>query len=373
MKIIYFLKKGFQFYPPCLAQVFFLDDLGMELCVYHGKNSDYINFLLDKRRIEHHTLFSDNYKKGKFHTVNKFLNYRKEIGKILKGISSSEWLWFGNCESAISLGGLLNKRKFILSVLELYDYDKIVDWLLDRVIRKASVVTCCEKHRAVIMKSHYHLERIPYVLPNKPYEFLETEQIEGNEQTKKYLNPINDIKEKFIVLYQGIVEKDRPLANIAKALGKIGDKDIVFLIMGKGDGRLVEELYGMYDQVKYLGFVPSPQHLAITKFANIGIANYDFSCLNNVFCAPNKIYEYAKFGLPMLVSENIGLTETVGAFGAAECIDFEDVDAIAEGIEKIKRDYRSYGDNAVHFYNSTNNKDTLQSILNAISDMDAKD
>lgn len=373
MDITYILKKGFQYYPPCLAQVLYLNESGVQLTVYHGENSDYVNSLFDSRGIEHYTLKSDNQGKGGIASISKFIGYSKEIRSVLKHISANDTLWFGNCESAISLGALLNRRKFILSVLELYDYDKITDWLLDRVIRKASVVTCCEKHRAVIMKSRYHLERIPYVLSNKPYEFLETEQIEDNEQTKKYLNPIKDIKEKFIVLYQGIVEKDRPLANIAKALRKIGNKDIVFLIMGKGDEHLIEELYGMYDQVKYLGFVPSPQHLAITKFANIGIANYDFSCLNNVFCAPNKIYEYAKFGLPMLVSENIGLTETVGAFGAAECIDFEDVDAIAKGIEKIKRDYQSYSDNAFRFYNSTNNKDTLQFILNAISDMVAKD
>lgn len=49
MRIFYFLKKGFQFYPPCLAQILMLNDLGVELEVYHGKNSDFINQLLDKR------------------------------------------------------------------------------------------------------------------------------------------------------------------------------------------------------------------------------------------------------------------------------------------------------------------------------------
>lgn len=370
MKITYFLKKGFQFFPPCLAQILYLNDLGIDLCVYHGKNSEYINSMLDTRGIEHHTLLSDNFKKGQVYTVSKFLKYRTEVKKILQNISKNEWLWFGNCESAMSLGALLDDRKFVFSVLELYDNDKLTDQMLDRVIRKAAIVTCCEKHRAVIMKSRYRLAKLPYILPNKPYEFSSTGDIENGEQyNEKYLEQINDIKDKFVVLYQGIIGKDRPLANIAKALNKIGSKDIVFLVMGKGDKTLIEELYLLYDQVKYLGFVPSPQHLAITKFANIGIANYDFSCLNNVFCAPNKIYEYAKFGLPMLVSENIGLTETVGTFGAAECIDFEDVDAIAEGIKKIKISYQNYSDNAIHFYNSTNNRDMIKTIISELEEV----
>lgn len=37
MRIILFFKKGFQFYPPCLAQILLLNDLGVELEVYHGK------------------------------------------------------------------------------------------------------------------------------------------------------------------------------------------------------------------------------------------------------------------------------------------------------------------------------------------------
>ena len=42
MKIVYVLKKGFKFYPPCLAQVLMLNDKGIDLEVYHGCDTDYI-------------------------------------------------------------------------------------------------------------------------------------------------------------------------------------------------------------------------------------------------------------------------------------------------------------------------------------------
>ena len=30
MKIVYILKKGFQYFPPCLAQLLYLDDMGIK-------------------------------------------------------------------------------------------------------------------------------------------------------------------------------------------------------------------------------------------------------------------------------------------------------------------------------------------------------
>lgn len=59
LKVIYILKKGFQYFPPCLTQVLYLNDLGIDLEIFHGNNSDYINFLLDQRNIIHHTLKKD--------------------------------------------------------------------------------------------------------------------------------------------------------------------------------------------------------------------------------------------------------------------------------------------------------------------------
>ena len=71
MRIIYILKKGLHFFPPCLNQVLVLKDLGCDIVVYHGKESNYINSLLEERNIEHHELASDNYKIGKINQANK--------------------------------------------------------------------------------------------------------------------------------------------------------------------------------------------------------------------------------------------------------------------------------------------------------------
>lgn len=80
MKIVYIIKKGFQYYPPCLAQVLILNDLGMELEIYHGKNSEYIDGLLDIRQIKHYQLNSDNDAKGRVASIKSLFF----IGRNLK-------------------------------------------------------------------------------------------------------------------------------------------------------------------------------------------------------------------------------------------------------------------------------------------------
>lgn len=362
MKIYYILKKGFQCYPPCLTQLLYLNDLGVELEVYHGQNSDTINDILDQRGIRHHTLKSDRNNSNRFQSVQTLLHYTLEVKKILKAIPNNCVIWFGNCESVITVWKMIRGRKFILSVLELYDLDSFIGKQLGKFINQANAVLCCEKHRAAIMRIYYKLDKEPYVLPNKPYE-LENKKLVLDERFQKIIEPI---KNKFIVIYQGIVSQDRPLDKIAEALNKLNDDEMIFLVLGKASTEYKMDLQKRYKQTVFAGYIPSPQHLLVTQYANIGIANYDYSCLNNLFCAPNKIYEYSKFGVPMLTSQNLGLSETVGIAKAAVCVDFLNVDQILNGIREIKNNYVHYSKAALSFYAGTSNFEKIKAIIENI-------
>ena len=365
MKVVYILKKGFQCYPPCLAQLLYLNDLGVELEVYHGENSNAINSILDERKIKHNTLQSDRKNTNRFGSALTLLQYTFEISKIIKKIDKNTLIWFGNCESFMTITKHLKHRKFVLSILELDDYNSLYGKNIAKVIKSAQAVICCEKHRAAIMQVYYGLNYRPYVMPNKPYELHESAE-------SKYVlqldveKKIDNIRNNFIVLYQGIITKDRPLDKIAKALSKINNDNVVFAVMGEANEDIKKELVSHYKNTVFFGYIPSPQHLQVTKIAKIGIANYDNSCLNNLFCAPNKIYEYAKFGLPMVTSNNIGLIETVGQAGAAECVDFSDVDKIATAIKKILKNQAVYAENARKFYNETDNLETMKMIVGCL-------
>lgn len=357
MKIAYFIKDGMHKYPPCLAQVLYLNDLGVDLTVYHGKNSALIDTLLNERGITHYEFKRDKESKYRIRRYIGLADYSLQAAKIIKKIPDNYVLWFGNRDSFIALGSVIEGRKYVASVLELYKRNTPYDKPMGEIIRRAVCVTCCEKHRAEIMRSWYGLKKTPIVMPNKPYEGSYAEFDEKCEPV------VERLKGKFIVLYQGILTKDRPLDKIAAALRMIGDHENVFLVLGNGNLDFQRQLTDIYPNTVFGGYIPSPQHLTVTSKAHLGIANYDYSVINNVFCAPNKIFEYARFAVPMLTSDNIGMTETVGAYGAAECVDFNDIEAIKTGIEKIKANYDFYSQNAKKFYESVDYKECVKKVL----------
>ena len=367
MKIIYILKKGLHNYPPCLNQVLTINDMGIDLVVYHGKESDYINSLLDSRNITHYVLKSDNERNGRFNSVKKLINFYKELKDIIKRAPNDCVLWFGNAGSAFMAEGLLKSRKYVLSILELYDSKSILSKGLSKIINSATAVICCEKHRAAIMTSQYSLSRIPFVVPNKAYEL--DDRFDGLDSIVSDENGclLTD-KSKYKVLYQGLISSDRPLKTIASALSLIDDPSIYFVVMGKGDLNQVQEVKSIYDRTIYLGYIPSPLHMIVTRHANLGIANYDISSLNNIFCAPNKIYEYSKYGIPMIVSSNIGLQETVGDSKAAITVDFNDIECIVEAVKDIKNNSNTFSENANRFYDATNTHLLIEEIVEFVKE-----
>lgn len=364
MKIAYIIKKGIHFFPPCLAQILYLNDLRIKVVVYHGKNSEYINKVLDDRGIEHYNIGKDADSKNRFESMLNFYQYGIMVNRLVKEIPKDYLLWFGNCESAIAMKKRnLVGRKYVLSILELYDRNTIYDKGLKKIIGNAEAVICCEKHRAAIMRSYYSELKAPiYVVPNKPYDNGESVPNLDTLPTD-IINKIDNIKNSKIIIYQGIVTKDRPLDKIAQALKILNNKEYTFVVMGNATEQIMKELSAIYHETVFMGYIPSPQHLCITQYASVGVANYDCSCLNNVFCAPNKIYEYAKFGISMLTSLNVGLTETVGEIGAAECVDFSSPEEIALGLKKIFANIEEYSMCARKFYEQTNNENTFKEIV----------
>jgi glycosyltransferase involved in cell wall biosynthesis len=347
MRIVYILKKGLSCYPPCLSQVLSAHELGYEIVVYHGRDNS-ANFILDSKGIEHHLLESDRKSKNTFESAINLMRYNREIKKVLKKIGNDELVWFGNAESALMLKKHTKNIKYIISVLELYDNLPFYKKRLVFLTNHSLLNICCEEHRAQIMVAYYGLKEIPFVVPNKPYEIEDLSSIDSLELEKDILNII---KNKRIILYQGIISKDRPLIPVALALKEL-DSDVYFAIMGSADNSFIKEIKKIYDKTIHIPHIEAPRHLAITKYASIGIANYDLHILNNIFCAPNKIFEYSKFGIPMLVSNNIGLKETVGLNKCGECVDFNDIGQIKEAIKKILNNPHSYSQNAADFYSS---------------------
>ena len=258
--------------------------------------------------------------------------------------------------------GALKGKKYILSLLELLDDCPQKVKMLKSIVEDALAITVCEETRGYIMRSWWNLSKVPYVFPNKPYNQITDCRHEPSiSETKKV---IESIKDKKVILYQGILQNTDEILEVAESLKEM-QEEYTLLLMGIDKYHSVDKIKEIYDKVEYVSYIPAPYHLEITSYAHIGIVFYRDDCLNKVFCAPNKIYEYSGFGIPMLANNIPGLKNTVGNAGAAECIDMKK-DNIIKSIKKIEADYATYSANAKEFFAGTDNFETMKEMMERI-------
>lgn len=369
-RVIYIVKSRLHYYPPCMAQIQMLDDLGIPVEVWYGSSEQSALDVLAKRNIPSVRLCDRRTKlPKKLDSAYNWFMFRQEIRKHLKTVDAENTiLWFGNVETMIPVKGLLNKFHYVISVLELLDdsANALKRKLAMPMARKADAVVACQLTRAYIMRSWWKLDRVPYVMPNKPYgNQYERNCIPSCELTKGYIEKLAGQK---VIIFQGILQHADYLEQIAMALSDLGG-EYLFVLMGSDerDKTLVKRIQTIYPNTLHIPYVPAPLHLEITSYADIGIVFYRDDSLNRAYCAPNKIYEYAQFGIPMISNRIPGLMDTVGAVGAAECVELKR-ENIADAICRIEAQYEKYADNSSAFFAGTDNCGTVREVYSRLMD-----
>ncbi len=117
----------------------------------------------------------------------------------------------------------------------------------------------------------------------------------------------------------------------------------------------------------FIDFVKPPYHLEVTSHAHIGILTYtpvknQYSPLNALYCAPNKIYEYAMLGVPMIGNNIPGLKIPFDTYQMGEIIKEFSSDDVVSAIKNIEENYEQYSDNALKFYADTDMHQLIQEI-----------
>lgn len=265
-----------------------------------------------------------------------------------------DYIWVLHEVTAIRIAHLL-KIPFILTTYELNDKNPFLTKRLIPIANKATINVVCEYNRAHIMRAQYHLKKLPYVIPNKPV-------IHPRKRDLPTGTVVNNIKEK-IVLYQGqMYAHERNLEALCKAVCSMEGYKLV--LMGSKN-TYTESLCAKYPSIVHIDYIKAPYHLNVTSHAYIGYVSYSSNALNTLYCAPNKIWEYAGFGIPMIANDIPGLKYTVGASGAGLCIDTDDVDAIVSAISTIDKNYNEFSRHSLAFYETCNVSLLLHKVLDA--------
>lgn len=363
-RIVYIVKSDLAYYPPCMSQIRMIHDLGVDIEVWFGSSKDSAKEILSQEGIPYVELVDRRGNaSGMLDVLINWKSFRDAVKQRLKTIDPKDvLLWFGTAETAMPMTGALGNFEYVVSALELYDDLPIKKRLLGELCRNAKAVTACEITRAYVMRSWWGLDKVPYVFPNKPYGLkLEKNLSLTCDETRRI---IDDLDGREFVIYQGILQNEECVAEIAKALADL-DGRYPLVLMGIDRNGMAPRIKRIFNGVLYYESIPAPGHLEVTSRAHIGVVFYDGANLNKAFCAPNKIYEYSSFGMPMIANRIPGLLNTVGAAGCAECVDLR-ADKIANAINAIDSNYERYSESARAFFEKTDNVSVMRGLLKDI-------
>ncbi len=289
-------------------------------------------------------------------------------GAIQKEMDENSILWVVN-EMTIMLGGrsFLKGYPYLFTIYELHEKNrKRANRNIEVAVRGAATVVVPEFCRAKIMQARYGLKRCPIVIPNK--SDIPTD-VELSNAAREAIYQIEVLKKsgKVPVLYIGGITLERPLEPMLEAIRDTAEYKLV--VIGHRTIYLDQLMENYPDELVYVGGYEPPEHLAVASHCMIGLVIYvpinTTQAMNVLFCAPNKIYEYTGYGMPIIANDMPTLRFDLLANHMGEVADFSKTESIRRALERIMYNYSAYSANARVFYEQM---DISQLLKNAIMD-----
>ena len=362
MKDIFVIhKNSIEAIPPLLSIILNFVELGYKVSLLTCGIEKGNYSLLQKKNVDIQVV-PFNEKVSLFGKIIGTIKYRNAVYKALRYKDRNNTLLFvegGNTVFAIGARFKQMLYDYILFLPELLEDAPYQRMAIARVIDSAKCVFVPEYNRSYITKVWFKLEKQPIVLPNKPY--FEPANYDDPELLEKYHKEIALFKSKRIILYQGHVAESRNISKVIQAVKELGDNYQVVL-MGKDYG-IVEKYKKIDPKVVHIPFIPAPDYLLLTRLAYIGVLVYTPDMLNTIFCAPNKIFEYTKYGLPVIGNDIPGLRYPIEMNKIGSVANYGDVESIKDAIRYIEANYDDYKKNSFLFYDSIDNKSTIKKAL----------
>lgn len=328
--------KPLEYLPPVMSLLVTLKQIGRTV-IFVGVYSEPGEAFLTSRGIEHH--FMPGYDRrlytsrsvadkifNRLKRARAFGGHRRWMRAKLMELEKAHGeivLWHSEVLSAALIGDWGERfKKRLVTIYELDDFTGRywIGFSLQRLMERAKIVVP-EYNRAHILREYFQLPELPFVLPNKPAEHPRTRNLPlPNDESRAVFKAIGG---RPVFLYQGVWSKDR--RDVAFVLETLAKNRPNYCVVTMPVCPAVVELSQKYSNVFGLPYVPPPNHLAVTSHATVGVAVYNASGswildrLGAVYCAPNKTYEYAGFGIPTLGNDIPGLKYTVEAAGAGGC------------------------------------------------------
>ena len=229
-------------------------------------------------------------------------------------------------------------------------------WFEKRIVKNVDLLICASKERGQIMKEHYCLSAEPVVVPN-------ISQLQVNDDDKDVRSILHSLKDFFAdtkptVVYAGVVTNSRHIGELVDIAIDLHNW-CKLLIVGNGDDLdALKAKAAAHPELiaAFTGAVPYKCLGSVLSRCDMGFLYYPINTLNNIYCASNKIYEYASVGLPMVANDNPTIKRL---FGESQ-IGLSTSD-LKSGILSISSEIAWYKNNCLEF--TLNNQWTSEANL----------
>ena len=249
-----------------------------------------------------------------------------------------------------------------------------VYFLLEKlVINKLDLVICANEERSDLMMKYYRLKILPISVKNisiPTYNILNKK----NTLIKYPKLRKNNIDDKHII-YMGDISFLRGIDVLIDAVLNL-PQNFKLILVGVGpDFNEILNKYKIFpDKIRLIGSVTHDEVQDVVSTADIGVVVYSNKGLNNVYCSPNKIYEYTQAGLVVLTTSQPSLLNIINKYkiGAVfGCNDNTSLSEISDIISDISNNITYYQKNIPIFLDSNNYmieqkkiEDSVYKILN---------
>lgn len=197
-------------------------------------------------------------------------------------------------------------------------------------VRRANVVVTVSDSIAGLLKKRYSLDWV-VVVRNVPRRDFECRAYRRSE--------IGVGDHTFLMVLQGTgINADRGAEEMLDAMTLI--ENATLLIVGRGDAvpllKQKAEKLQLGEKVVFIDELPYREMMRYTAAADLGLSLDKATNINYRYSLPNKLFDYARAGIPVLASDLVEVRKIVDSYEIGECVDSHDPQKLADRIRFLK-------------------------------------
>ena len=231
------------------------------------------------------------------------------MGAICKSLFRLKWIYDGHELILSHREKKINRRQLFFRLIE-RRFDRYADYMIEANRERMRIIRYVDK-----------IKNIDFVSNTKRRENITLPEKEN------------------VIVYQGFLGGKRDLSRIIQAMKHLNSK-ARFEIIGWGPDKekylaLCRDL-DLTESVEFRDKMDYSELANETKKAKIGIMIYEMRGLNNLYCAPNKLFEYADLNIKILSSPQLWVKKVLKEYDLGLPIEENDTPRIiAEKIDRL--------------------------------------